>query len=280
MTRPWPIVAALLCSQLACSSAEVERPRHRRVDRMHFVDDQAVEPIAAPRRRKSDARGAARRPAGPALTTPGTTRRRPRCANTKSGPSVSVGRATAGRLADGCEFPERGTGWVRRNRDGWGTDQTVALLQWGIGRVVRRHPGTALVIVGALSRRRGGRLGRHKSHQSGRDADIGYYATDNRQLPHFRNMGPGNFDAAKNWILLRALLSTGRVQYIFMDYNLQAMLVRHLQDEGASPVMLARTFQYPAGRGVRRGIIRHARGHRDHFHIRFRCAEDDDRCED
>lgn len=257
----------------ACAGPQMQPRRGGHVDQMHFVEDTAVEPIPPQRPERGHT---SQKPAGPAEASlagdvPGA-----RCANEKLGSSVSQGSATAGGLVDGCELPRAGTGWLRKNRDGWATDEVVALIQWAVGQVVRAHPRTVPVVIGALSREHGGRLGRHKSHQSGRDADIGYYASNNRELPHFRNMGPGNLDVGKSWTLIGAFLATGRVQYIFMDYNVQALLYRYLQDNDTDPALLARLFQYPAGRAVRRGIIRHARGHRDHFHIRFQCAPDDE----
>jgi murein endopeptidase len=204
-----------------------------------------------------------------------------RCKNRRATIAASIGRATEGQLVDGCLLPERGPGWLRRNKSGLGTDETVALLQWALGEVLRIYPGTTRVVVGALSKPGGGPLPRHRSHQSGRDIDIGYYASDNRALPHFRDMSSDNIDVEKTWALIGALLHTGRVHMMFMDYNLQALLYQHLHDEGTAERTLRRIFQYPAGRSVRAGIIRHARGHRDHFHVRFRCPlTDRDHCVD
>src|SRR5260370_9587199 len=74
--------------------------------------------------------------------------------------------------------------------------------------------------VGPLSRGGGGEVERHRSHESGRDADIGFFvrSASGRHLfaPHFvpfRANGaavgwPGAyFDDAKNWAFFAALLS-------------------------------------------------------------------------
>ncbi len=247
-----------------CGGTEVKKRDSGYIDQMHFVDDSAVEPVRPrPKRQPSTTAKFSNATHGVSLKA--------RCANDKQSAAVSEGRASNGRLLDGCELPARGTGYERKNRNGWGTDQTVALVQWASSQVVSLYPKTVRVVVGAISRQHGGRLGKHKSHQSGRDVDIGYFASNNRALPHFRRMGPGNLDVQKSWALIGALLSTGRVQYIFMDYNLQALFHQFLRDRGTQPHVLARIFQFPAGRAVRRGIIRHARGHADHFHVRFRC---------
>ena len=242
---------------------------------MHFVEDDATEHVPAARQPQSARRAP---PPSPDQTQP-RPRWHARCADGKDSPSASIGRATDGRLRDGCELPKRGPGYARRNRDGWGTDESVALIQWAASEVLRLYPRSARVVIGALSRSAGGRLGQHKSHQSGRDADIGYFASNNRPLKRFTPMGARNLDVQKSWALIGALLSTGRVQYIFMDYNLQALFYRHLEDMGTDSATLARIFQFPAGRAVRRGVIRHAAGHRDHFHVRFHCpASDGEEC--
>ena len=270
---------ALTWAMVACSAPQ-SQPRY--VDRMHFVDDDALEPVNAdpgdvrlpagtiigPKRPKSSPRDL--NSAGP-----------PRCANSKDGLSRSVGRATRGSLENGCLLAQRGAGWIRRNAAGWGTDRTVGILQWALAEVGRLHSGTVPVIVGALSREHGGKLRPHRSHQSGRDIDVGYYASNNVALPRFRPMSSGNIDVDKTWTLIGALLHTGWVHYVFIDYNLQALMVRYLEEQGADAQTLARVFQYPAGRRAKRGIIRHARGHADHFHVRFLCISDDgDDCVD
>lgn len=201
-----------------------------------------------------------------------------RCAQPVTGETQSRGLATRGRLTHGCLLPRRGRGYVRKNRAGWGTQETVALMQWAAGQVIGLYPESVSVIVGAISSAEGGPLRGHRSHQSGRDVDIGYFATNNQPLTHFRAMSQRNIDIEKTWALLGALLSTSRVQYMFMDYNLQALFYRHLEREGVGIQTLTRLFQFPRGRAARRGIIRHAKGHADHVHVRFRCPIGD-RCQ-
>ncbi len=240
---------------------------------MVFVEDEAYEGIGPP-----DPQRRGREP----TEAPTPSHLQPaRCANDRELPSQSVGSANGGRLVGGCQIPPRGPGYASRSANRWGTDETVALLQWAAARVAAARPGTVPVVIRDLSRKGGGRLRPHRSHQSGRDADVGYFARNNTALTGFVEMGPGNIDLDKTWLLIEALLSTGRVKYIFVDYELQALLVQWLEDLDANRTVLGRLFQYPAGPGVARGVIRHARGHRDHFHVRFSCsAADDEACED
>ncbi len=175
-------------------------------------------------------------------------------------------------------MPPSGLGWRCKSRNNYGTAETVAILRWAFAQVARRFPGTVPVVVGDLSRRGGGRLRPHHSHRSGRDVDIGYYARDNRPLRGFERMSEETLDADKTWYLLERLLASGQVEYIFVDYELQGALYDAARRAGWPQAALAGIFQFPRGSSVRRGIIRHARGHDDHFHVRFRCPEGDGAC--
>jgi murein endopeptidase len=171
-------------------------------------------------------------------------------------------------------MPDDGPGFRCRHHARWGTAGTVAQVQDAAAQVARYHGGDRPVVVGALSRPGGGRLRGHRSHQSGRDVDLGLISSEG-PLRQFVPMHAGNLDVAASWTLLGALLERGEVIYVFLDYDLQALFYRYLEDEGVDEATLTRIFQYPAGRAARRGVIRHASGHRDHVHVRFRCRPSD-----
>lgn len=283
----WPgLSLALLCAALLTACGGPPQQRRKTVSKMVFVDDgevedDAVEPAVRDRRRRP-------RPAPRTRPRPRSEPRRTartsdgglhaRCANGDVD-GHSVGRATDGSLDDGCELPRSGPGYRCSHHARFGARKVVAILQWAAGELHRLHPSAPPVVVGALSREGGGKLKGHKSHQSGRDIDVGYLHEDGA-LSRFVKMSAADLDIERTWTLLGAMLHTGQVQYIFMDYRLQAALHRHLEREGVDEATLGRIFQYPRGRGARRGIIRHASGHADHFHVRFRCPEQDEDCED
>lgn len=192
--------------------------------------------------------------------------------------SRSVGKPNDGRLVDGRAIPQEGPGWTHMGRNPFGTDETVLLVAWGIAEVGLRYPGTVPVVIGDLSAEFGGPLKPHNSHQSGRDADIGYFAVGNRPLRGFQVMNAESLDAEKTWYLLERLLLTGQVQYLFIHYDLQKVLYEEAQNSGWHQEDLANIFQYPQGKQSRSGIVRHSPGHADHFHVRFRCPAGDDEC--
>lgn len=193
----------------------------------------------------------------------------------------SMGRANDGRLAQGrCLRPE-GPGYVQRNAAAaCGTDELVLLLMFALGEVLREYPDTPPVVVGALSRPDGGPLKPHRSHQSGRDVDVGVYAINGRPLGHFVELPSDQIDFEKTFFLMANLLATGRVRLILVNYALQPHLYRAAQAMGYDERQLAWIFQYPRGAKVRAGVIRHARGHKRHFHVRFSCPDGDPECID
>lgn len=193
-------------------------------------------------------------------------------------PSESVGRANEGRLVNGEQLPPH-RGWrIRDTRRAWGTNETITYMLDGFDHVLSRFPNSPRLMVHDLSYRNGGPIGRHRSHQSGRDADIGYYIRNCGEVCEYRNVRRGELDAERQWALMHFWMEQGMVDYMFVDYTLQRELYEWLQRRGASAADLNRWFQYPHGRNAARGIIRHEPGHLNHIHVRFSCSRDDDSC--
>jgi murein endopeptidase len=113
--------------------------------------------------------------------------------------SVAAGDPAAGRLIRGVLLPPEGPGWrswdpIERSSPGrqwrrWGTDDLVRTVLEVIREFHRRHPNAPPILVGDLSRPRGGDFGPrygfigHATHQNGRDVDIYYPRTDRRPKP-------------------------------------------------------------------------------------------------
>jgi Penicillin-insensitive murein endopeptidase len=111
--------------------------------------------------------------------------------------SRALGRPDRGRLVGGVELPAAGTHFVTvdpvtgtsPNR-AWrrhGTDRLVELLLRVAAEHAAAHPDAPRLVVGDLSRPRGGRFGKeyggdgHRSHQNGLDADVFYPRRDGRE---------------------------------------------------------------------------------------------------
>lgn len=166
----------------------------------------------------------------------------------------------------------------------FGTWELVQLVERAAWRVHLRLPGAKLQ-VGELSARGGRALAGHRSHQSGRDVDIGFYLLDGDGDPvsetwAFANVRPNGacpspnegwrFDDARNWELVAKLVADGdaRVQYIFVARSIQRRLLAEGRRRGAPEVLLERAeaaMVQPAGNHP----------HANHFHVRIYCAPGD-----
>ncbi|MEZ4462579.1 MAG: penicillin-insensitive murein endopeptidase [bacterium] len=195
----------------------------------------------------------------------------------RDGTSASWGTANRGRLYNGVAMQSVPGMRVRNVARAYGTKRVVQLLEAAAYDVRARWPDAPDIEVGDISFRSGGRMRPHKSHTSGRDADLSYYHRGNVPTG-FRDMTPETFDAAKNWHVLKTLIDTKEVEYIFVDYRLQKVLYDYAQSIGYTSDELASIIQYPASASTNTAIIRHARGHDDHWHIRFTCGQEDKQC--
>jgi penicillin-insensitive murein endopeptidase len=164
----------------------------------------------------------------------------------------------------------------------YGTWQLAQLLERGAQRVSLRWRGARLTI-GELSSRRGGDIDGHRSHESGRDADVGFFMKKNGQpyastsfIPfdsNGRGLAPNGsvrFDTARNWELVSKLVDDrdARVQYIFVARGLRALLLREAVARKVSPAIIARASSV---------LVQPAHGnpHRSHFHVRIYCPPTD-----
>jgi penicillin-insensitive murein endopeptidase len=162
--------------------------------------------------------------------------------------------------------------------------------------VAHAAPG-GVAAIGDLSRRGGGGSVEHRSHQSGRDLDVFFYAVNAAGRPlmpgnvmlHFDRSGKATrwsppkgavapkkpvpdarFDVRRNWAFIRALLQDPdvEVQWIFAQKDLVARLLQQSTTEGDEPTLRARAAQ----------IVRQpsdSEVHDDHMHIRLYCDPQD-----
>ena len=215
--------------------------------------------------------------------------------------SGSVGWHATGALVRPALLPVAGDGYSigapwRERDSNHGTDELVGAVVRAARAVARLAPG-GTAAVGDLSRRGGGGSVEHRSHQSGRDVDVFYYAVNlaGRPLPpgdvmlHYDRSGravrwsppkgrvapkkpvpDARFDFRRNWAFIRALLQDPdvEVQWIFVQKDLVARLLQQSTIDGDDPALRARAAQVvkqPTDSEV----------HDDHMHIRIYCDPDD-----
>lgn len=212
--------------------------------------------------------------------------------------SVSCGWPNRGALAHAAELPLDGIGfrvpgpWRARGLH-FGTEELVGLVERAASTVAAEHPG-AVLGVADLSRRDGGAVPRHLSHQSGRDADLIYYALDDEGEPmdpdgymayykasgratyaHSpdweRHIPPRSFDVERNWALVKALLTDPQVEVIriFVSNRVKHWLLRYARQRGEPEDLVHR---------ARKILLRPSKvgGHNDHMHVRIECSARDE----
>lgn len=222
---------------------------------------------------------AARDLAPAAPPTPSASRAPPSVDPERSLGSISLGHPHDGRLVNAVELPP-GAGWVRTvPEQSFGTDETIQALVFVIGRVRAEHPETPAAFIGSISARRGGKLHPHKSHQSGRDADVHFYLTKRDPRRWYEPATAENLDRPRNWTLLRSLITETDIDFVLIDREVAALLERHALDVGEDPAWVDDVFHGTrAPSDGRRGgrlvpastaLIKHAPGHTGHMHIRF-----------
>lgn len=198
---------------------------------------------------------------------------------------LSVGAPNAGQLQSGEHLNE--TAFVRvvpefAARDyRWGLPSLIRSVERAARLVHQRFPPSVLG-VGDISRRDGGEIGQHRSHQSGRDADIAFYCVDRNGTPfspaHFvRFDAEGRshpdsgvrFDDARNWALVEAFLTDPsiRAQRIFVSSGLRQRLLREAERTEAPLVLRIKAAEI---------LMQPKAGvpHDDHFHVRIGCPFD------
>lgn len=147
----------------------------------------------------------------------------------------------------------------------------MSTLQQVADRIAWELPLADPLLIGDLSRRGGGTMHGHKTHDKGIDADIGLYMRGGRQpLGGFLDVTPEVLDAPATWALVRALLDTGNVQFILLDQALIDALRTHARVvEGLDDDELDAIFPEGPVDWRRRGVINHAPNHRSHLHVRL-----------
>jgi penicillin-insensitive murein endopeptidase len=162
----------------------------------------------------------------------------------------------------------------------WALPSMINMIDRAARAVHKRYPGMVLD-VGDLSQKGGGDVLRHHSHESGRDADLGFYAVDakgkqvrGKTFVKFDtslaspNYPGARFDLARNWAFVQELLTdpVARVSHVFIADWLKRELLAYAKPrvsralwERAAVVLMQPHNSLP---------------HDDHFHVRISCPRE------
>jgi len=163
----------------------------------------------------------------------------------------------------------------------YGHPALVLMLWRSASDVAKAAPGSVL-LAGDLSYRDGGPISGHRSHQSGRDADIGFYVVDGKgkRLPsrefvafdaegNAKNGGKLHFDDERNWMLVESWAKDRRagLSHIFVSDPLKGRLLRFARSR-------PRFAPYAERAAALLKQPEKGEDHSDHFHVRITCPKD------
>lgn len=168
------------------------------------------------------------------------------------------------------------------------SDEMYRLVEQAGAHVAKRFPD-AVIPLGNFGAQGGGDIPYSFSHNSGRDADLGFFvrgedgepatpdnlvAMDaNGQAEAVDAQGQTHryrFDAPRNWALVEGLIraDAASLQYIFISNPLKRILLKEARKQGASPEIIRKA-----------GVLLHQPGgalpHNNHFHLRVYCSKTD-----
>jgi len=203
--------------------------------------------------------------------------------------STSLGRTNDGQLLVAVQLPPRGAGYtvlshaVGRHTN-FGTTEMIDLIDRATAAVRGAFPAS-LLGIGNLGFESGRKIPWSVSHQAGRDADLGMYATSLegkplQTMPFYAfdadgiAIGPEGrrvkFDLPRNLALVVALAEdpVARVQYVFVAAWLKEKLLAEARRAGIKGDTIGRL-----------GELLHqpsdSNPHADHFHVRLFCTVED-----
>lgn len=178
--------------------------------------------------------------------------------------AMSLGNPSAGLLLNGVQATKNELFDPVSPGAAWGTEETLTYLERALRRVHEEIADTPTLPLGDISVEKGGPISPHVSHQAGRDVDIAYFYKKDARW--YRRGNAQNLDIARNWAFVRALVTETDVELILIDHSIQALLREHALAIGEDPVWVDGIFR---GGGGLRPLVRHARGHATHVHVRF-----------
>jgi penicillin-insensitive murein endopeptidase len=201
--------------------------------------------------------------------------------------SLSVGAPMNGSLEEGEVLPKQGRGYVlikktQQRRARFGATELILLIKDTASKVNYQHPKSVLKVAD-LSKRRGGLIEHHGSHQNGRDVDLLFYLrtldgarSDVQQFVPVDKNGYSTkppmkyrLDVKENWTLVKALINSTKaiVQWIFVSDHIRKLLLDHAKKTNEPKVLINKAEQVLKQPGPKT--------HVDHFHVRIYCPPAD-----
>lgn len=147
-----------------------------------------------------------------------------------------------------------------------------------MGKFTRKNLPEETLFVGDLSREKGGKLGSHKSHQNGMDADVAFYFTNKSFQGYFASAVTidkphAQWNAEAQWSLFKDVVQTKYIDRIFIHKVLKKALCEIAIKNGE--------LQKDKNEGLAYETLRRLipdTDHHNHFHLRVKCSSAQVRC--
>jgi len=197
--------------------------------------------------------------------------------------SQAIGFYSKGELKFADKMASESTHHIKlflpRNR-GFGTLMLINIAMEASSILNANFPAGERVQFGDMSNKDGGFLSGHNSHQNGLDVDVSYMRMDYREQDQFdidgfdenfviKNILSPNFDMERNLFIFKSLVSTNKVNRIFVDQVIKNAICEHVIKIGQRELYRET---------LRR--LRHWPNHLNHFHLRLVCPSDSSKCEE
>lgn len=193
----------------------------------------------------------------------------------------AIGTVNAGSLERATDilgyqkaYPETNLSILKPDRKThYGTIE-MAYLVAKLGKYTKAIAPSHTLRMGDVSKKNGGRLGSHKSHTNGLDADIAYYFKADKTMTNFASALKGgkpigDWMMAQQWKLFKYAVSSKFVDRIFIHPTLKKSLCTYAQNQGEMDSALAKE--------TLRRLVSEV-NHYNHFHMRVKCSESQVRC--
>jgi LysM repeat protein len=178
--------------------------------------------------------------------------------------SISVGLNEAGRLINGVHLEPTDVLNVVAPEYAYCTQEAADFVALAARTVRDQFPDSDALRIGHIGAKEGGYLRPHKSHQAGRDVDLGFYYPPGMDIRHIAQKRELAMDIPTNWALIKAFITKTDVSVILVDKKVQARLKDYALKIGEDKTWLEKLFN-----NGNASLVKHARRHRDHFHVRF-----------
>ncbi len=197
----------------------------------------------------------------------------------------AIGKVNEGHLENAADFlkyvtgnPNSGLKVMRPQRNThFASNELFYILKLMGQFTVKSIPGMQ-VTVGDLSYKNGGKLGTHKSHQNGLDADVAFYfqkkglqgrfaSAVNKNAPH------PDWMAEEQWEMFKHLVSTKLIDRIFIHRVLKKEICALAIKKGEISADQKGGDVYQ----TLRRLIPDTQ-HNNHFHLRVKCSKAQIRC--